>query len=76
MYVQTCLALAIALMTWMQSNDVFGKLSAVAVRWSVWSANGVGRVNAMLKSTWRVSGAVADEVNPSHNWGIDGSNSY
>ena len=72
----TCFAFAIALITWIQSNDVLGKLSAVAVRCSVWSANGVGRVKAMLKRTWRVSGAVADDVNPSHSWGIEGSRSY
>ena len=60
----------------MQSKDVFGKLSAVAVRCSVWSANGVGRVKAILKRTWRVSGAVDEDVSPSHNWGIDGSSSY
>ena len=71
----TCLAFAIALITWIHNKEVFGKLSAVAVRCSVWSAKGVGRVKAILKSTWSVSGAVADDVSPSHNWGIDGSKS-
>ena len=60
----------------MQSKEVFGKLSAVAVKCSVWSAKGFGRVKAILNRTWRVSGAVEEDVNPSHNWGIDGSSNY